>query len=303
MSGLASYLRFMIAIRQLLPILILSFLMSCTSQGPTDRMLYSSDENGNSDIYLMNLTNNKVIQLTESPYDEWAATWVSTHEISFLRQRGNIIERHVLYLYTGMEEKVDMPKACDLDDKNSVYNGRGEGLFTCGQEVFIQATPDSAFTLLHSDSASFQYVQWDHNDEDVLFTSNRSGSNDIYMYDRSEKKVIPITADSNNNERAVASPDGKYISYSTNADRDHQQIAVVNRSTNDIQFVNITGANNALTSSWSWDGKILYVGADIDGSWKIVAYHMEYGSTEVIVGKDGVFSGDPKVYRPAYRAD
>ncbi len=267
-------------------------LAACSSQGPTDRMLFITNANGNSDIYLMNMVNNQVIQLTESPEDEWGATWVGTHEISFLRKRGNSAERHILYLYTGMEERVEMPKPCDSLNDNIVYNGYGEGLYSCGQNVYIQISSDSTYIVMRSDSAQFRDLQWDYNDRDILFTSDRSGRKEVYMLQRDQGEVAKLSNENADSKLGVPSPDGKLIAYRSASEDGKGNILIVNRSSGEI-IKTLPSAGSSF-GTWSWDSRILYYEDQAEGS--IYSYSLDTEENRLISDQ----SHSPQVYRPQY---
>jgi len=259
------------------------------------QILFNSDRNGNSDIFLMNSDGTNVTPIVSSPYDEWAATYVNPTTITFLRQKRDAIARFNLDINTGEETLIAHPTACILDDKNAVFSRYGDQAYTCNGEIYISKNDENTHQKLELPFSGFSnYLAWSFNGKNILFTSNTSGNNDIYSIDITTKEVKNLTDHPANDERGELSPTGMYLAFSSNRHNSKDQdIYILNLKTNKVE--NITNSNGyELITRWDVDGKSLLYGSNKDGNWEIYRYLLS-DKTALRLTNNDAFDGDPRI--------
>lgn len=286
----------MIMRAKLLPIFIFLLLIGCKSKNEV--LLFSSNRNGNSDIFLMNPSNSTVIQLTSDSIEEWSPTWINSDKISFLRQRGNTISRHQLEISTKKEIQLDHPSNCLLDDKNILYHPHnGKQLYQCKGDIFVYDPKNDSTVFLTKNLAGVsQYPSWSHNGKLVTFTNNQSGNNDIYIINLGTNELEQLTTSPSNDERSELSPNGEYLVFSSDKfESKNQDILVMNLATKEVE--NITQSKGTeLIAKWSGDGRSIYFGSNKDDNWELYLYDINKEKTTRLTDNES-FDGDPRVLK------
>ncbi|RNC86277.1 MAG: hypothetical protein ED556_08245 [Winogradskyella sp.] len=279
-------------INSLLLIAILLF-SSCAEE--SDKILFSSNRDGNSDIYLMDSEGENLQQITNSDFDEWSPVWVSERNIVFLRQLKDSIIVVDKNLENNYERILNHPAECILDDKNFVfYKSMDKRIFSCKGDVFLML--DSKVTNLTATlDGTANYIAW-HNGNEILFTSNHEGTNDIYKININDlDTVVKLTDTQDNNERGSMSPNGRFLAFSSDMFKKGQQDIVIM----DLmvkEYINITRSEgNELIARWSKNGKYLYYGGNETGDWEIYRFDTNTNKT-IQLTKNKAFDGDPRPY-------
>lgn len=260
-----------------------------------DTFLFSSDRNGNSDIYLFNRENESLFQITNSSDEEWGPVWIENQKISFLRQSGNQVEIVVRDLLSDLEYTFPQPESCILDDKNIVYNHSGTtGIYVCNNEIYKRNMGNNEDEKIDiSISGSSNYLEWVDTTH-FLFTNNSTGSNCVYMYDLNTGGLENLTPGTSNDERGSLSPDGRFLAYSSDQfEKNNQDIVIKDLITSKV--INISNNKGFdLIARWGNDSNSLYYGSNKEGNWEIYLYHLDTQKT-VNLTKNKAFDGDPRI--------
>ena len=275
--------------------LVISIMLINAHYQPTPmEMLFSSDRNGNSDIFLMVGDADAIRQITSSSAEEWAPSWVNGEEISYLRQRDTQpIEIVVHHLGTNETRLVPHPTRCILDDKNYLYSGT-QKVFTCNGEIYWNDAVGTSYNITANLTGKSNYPSWSPDGQTILFTNNSSGNNELYQYNILDQSTKKITDNPANDERGELGPNSKYVIFSSDRfEPGNQEICLMNLETREV--TNITN-NSAfeLIGRWSRDGKYIWFGSNRTGNWEIYRYLVESGETTQLTNHPG-FDGDPRV--------
>lgn len=271
--------------------LLLISLVACSSEETV--ILFSSDRNGNSDVFLMDLEGTITQQLTNSPYEEWGGVWISENEVSYLRQLEEEIVRIKLNLLTGEETVIPQPDHCLLDDKNAIYHPTTQlEAYTCQGEVhYVQN--GASVPLTESLDGSANYPSWNRVEQTLIITSNHTGSNDIYTLDLTTKELMSLTDHPTNDERGDLSSNGLLLAYSTDRfEKGNQDIAVKNLETKTITRLTSSRGFD-LIARWAGDNQTLLIGSNASGNWDIYAMDLESNQMRPLTTHEG-FDGDPR---------
>ncbi len=279
--------------KKLFVLFVLALGLGC-STSPT-KILFSSNESGNSDIYMMLLdgTEKEVIVNTEK--EEWGAVFATPNVIQFLRQDTTGVHRYEFNLITKEEKKIEQPKECLLDDKNAVFSGYGIEAYTCNGDIFIKDRDASIGKNYTKDlGGTSNYLAWSFDNSAIIFTNNSTGNNEVYSLNIRTHEIQNLTNNPANDERGELSPDGRLLVFSSNRkDPNDPDLYILHLETNEIK--NITnGKGYDLIGRWSKDGFSIVYGSNKSGNWEIYRYDiLEELSTQLT--NNGAFSGDPRV--------
>ena len=273
-------------------------LISTACETNNETILFSSNRNGNSDIFIMDSDGKNKTALTETEFEEWSPTWISESEISFLRQKEDSIFRVKLNLQTKEESNLDHPTNCILNDKNILYSRSNQNhLYSCNDDIFL-VDPENieTYNITKKLSGQARYPSWSHDGKNVVFTSNHKGSNEVFLFEIDGGKLFQLTDSDSNNERGELSPDKKLLVYSSDYfESGNQEILIKNLETNEIKNIS-NSSGMELIARFSNSGKVIYYGTNKDGNWEIYSHDLKSGISKQLTTNDA-FDGDPRVFK------
>jgi Tol biopolymer transport system component len=269
--------------------------MTCQPIPSDEKILFSSNRNGNSDIFLMNSDGSEVTPLVESSAEEWGATFVDADNIAFMRQVNDGVKRFQLNLQTRKEQSILQPGVCYLDDKNAVFSTQGHYAYSCKSGLFLKKKEESIFrALISQKEPQTNYLAWSFDGTSIIYTQKINGNNDVFSIDIETLQVRNLTNHPANDERGELSPDGKFLVFSSNRhNAKDQDIFILNLETKEAE--NITNSSGYdLIGRWDLDGKSILYGSNKDENWELYRYTLADKSTIRLTHNDA-FDGDPRV--------
>lgn len=275
--------------------LFIIFIICSCNTAPNDQILFSSNRNGQSDIFMMNSDGSQLKTLVNSDYEEWGATFIDKEKITFMRQIKDSVFRFQLNISTGKEKQISQLPGCYLDDKNVVYSKHGDYAFSCKLGLFFKKKTATKFEMLPLGNRNTpNYLSWSFDGNSILYTDDVTGSNDVYQIDVKTHKIVNLTRSQANDERGDLSPDGQRLVFSSNRhNQKDQDLFILNLETR--EYENITNsAGYDLIGRWSSDGKSIFYGSSKDGNWEIYRYDLKDKSSHRLTNNT-FFDGDPRI--------
>ena len=275
-------------------LIVILTILSCESNSK-DKILFSSNRSGNSDIFLMNSDGSGIKRLVTTKFEEWGATFIDKENITFMRQIKDSVYRFQFNLVSRKEKKILQLPGCYLDDKNVVYSKNGDYVFSCNLGLFLKKKNEPKFEMLPLGNRNTpNYLAWSFDGKSILYTDDLTGSNDVYKININTQKIDNLTNSSSNDERGDLSPNGKYLVFSSNRhNQKDQDLFILNLESRELE--NITNSQGYdLIGRWSLDGKYVFYGSNKDGNWEIYRYTLEDKST-LRLTNNTFFDGDPRV--------
>ncbi|MDT7833374.1 hypothetical protein RQM59_13370 [Flavobacteriaceae bacterium S356] len=279
--------------KKLLVLILLVLGVGCSTS--PSRILFSSNESGNSDIYMMLLDGSEKEAIVQTDKEEWGAVFATPNVIQFLRQDSTRINRYEFNLITKDEKKIDQPKECILDDKNIVFSGYGIEAYTCAGDIFIKDRDASIGKNYTKDlDGTSNYLAWSFDNSAIIFTNNATGNNEVYSMNIRTRELKNLTNNPANDERGELSPDGRLLVFSSNRkDPSDPDLYILHLETNEIK--NITNSKGYdLIGRWSKDGFSIVYGSNRSGNWEIYRYDILNGLSTQLTN-NSAFNGDPRV--------
>jgi TolB protein len=156
--------------------------------------------------------------------------------------------------------------------------------FTSNQSVFRYCSGDNAPEMIVKNSVD-RFVTWSPDGEQLLYSSFRGASTDLYTYDLKTEEETRITQDGRAKTSPTFTPDGEMVLYGTFF-RDTGQIMSLHIETGNVQQV--TNRSEGYSPAISSDGQFLaYVRASMTTGWDIFMLDLQSGEVVPVVTRNG----------------
>ncbi len=182
---------------------------------PDGKMLcYESKRDGNYEIYAYDLTTKIETRLTMSDSSDAVPQWISNKEIVFESNRNGTFQLYKMKLGSKKEpvllskrlDKIIYPK-WSKDGKRVLFST----LFDKDIELCVANSKFKKIQRITFSEGLDAWGDWSTKGDQVVFTSRRSGSNQIYHFDLERKKLTTITTDTENSALPTFLPDDSAI--------------------------------------------------------------------------------------------
>ena len=262
-------------------VLGLTPLMVCV--GAQAQIAFTSERDGNREIYVMDADGRNQRRLTNSRLVDWDPSWSPDGKhIAFTANgrpgdwgaRGGDLEIYVMDANGANPRKLtenhrqDTDPAWSPDGKRIAYTSTIDR----NQEVYVMDVDGgSQLRLTNSGDVHIHNWKpsWSPDGERIAFTSNRDGNQEIYVMDADGGNQRRLTNSDDahiHNWKPSWSPDGRRIAFASNRDG-NLKIYVMN--TDGGQQRNRTKDMHGDDPSWSPDGKRIIFVSERDGNKEI----------------------------------
>ena len=227
------------------------------------RIAFTSDRDGNTEIYAMNADGSGVTRLTDhSAFDGGAAWSPDGARIAFTSDRGGITDIYAMNADGSGVTNLTNHSAHDShptwspDGTRIAFASRRDG----NAEIYAMNADGSGVTRLTSDSELDLHPAWSPDGARIAFTSYRDGDPEIYVMNADGSGVTRLT---NRNARVPAwSPDGARIAFAAGRG-DNYEIYVMNANGSGVTPVTSHSAFD-YEPAWSPDGSRIAFTTDRD---------------------------------------
>ena len=243
------------------------------------RIAFSSDRDGDFEIFVMNIDGTGVVQLTHNDALDWGGSWSPDGtRIAFVSDRDG--DREILVMNadgTGVvqlthNDALDFAPRWSPDGTRFVFSSDRDGDF----EIFVM-NADGTDPLRLTDNGSQEWTaSWSPDGTQIAFDSDRDGDFEIFVMNADGTGVVQLTHNDALDWFPLWSPDGTRIVFESDPD-DSLRTESAFHSTPDVVIVNADGTGvGRLThfgvdsgGSWSPDGTRIAFSSDRDGDREI----------------------------------
>lgn len=223
------------------------------AEGGGDLIAYTSERDGNADIYVMNLDGSEPRRLTEDPeYDAWPVWSPDGSEIAFVSTRSGNPDIYVMDVDGGNVRQLTQHSANDIwpawspDGTRIAFPSRRDGNF----EIYVVDVDGSNLQRLTNTAAAEDFPEWSPDGSQILFSRVEGDDGTYVMYadGSGERKLLdfPVLEPS-------WSPDGLRIAFGS----DHEGargIYMMDADGSNLQRLSTVYAGENCPD-WSPDGK------------------------------------------------
>lgn len=276
-------------------LIIFTFFYSCSSESQYEQFIFTSSRNGNSDIFLINLSTGQTSPISTSSNEEWGPVQIAKDEIGWLEDRDGDIVRLKLNIKTGIKTEISQPDICILDDKNAVTSPNGQKeVFQCDSNLYLNNKGGGRpINLTKNVGGKCYKPAWFPDSKKVAFTHKKGDNQNILSLRIEDLSLEKLTDHPANEEAPDISPDGNYMVFSSNRDgNQNQEIYLKNLETGETNNISNT-PDWELIARFSPSGRFLCWGSNKDGNWELYRYELASGKIKRLTTNDS-FDGDPR---------
>ncbi|PWB49591.1 MAG: hypothetical protein C3F13_19550 [Anaerolineales bacterium] len=221
------------------------------------RFAFTSNRDGQNEIYLMNADGTGLVNLTTNPADDQYPTWsVDGNWIAFSSNRDGNYEIYLLNVNTFETQNLTNNPANDTQPdwvNSTTFDLEGESiLFTSdrdgNQEIYRIKTDRSEQVNLTANPANDQMAKGSPDGALVVFTSNRDGNQDIYSMRIDGKGATNLTNNPANDYGPCWAPSQAWVAFTT--DRDGNNEVYITKSGNPELYNLTNNPNPDQVSDW-----------------------------------------------------
>lgn len=180
-------------------------------------LLFTSERDGNRELYLLNAGDSQPRNLSQHPADDQQPAWSPDgRELLFSSGRDGSFNIYRLALDSGQVTRLTNSRGFDEwpawspDGQYIAFVSTRDG---GNQEIYVMDRDGGNLRRLTNDPAADTTPIWSPDGRNLLFVSERQGSADLYLVAVSGGEVIQLTADPANELAPAWSPDGRTIAF------------------------------------------------------------------------------------------
>ena len=283
----------------------LALLISCgpseSTQEPvaipfTEGLVYLGNKGGSFNLYRNSLAGDLEMQLTEAPGWEWMPQFVA--EGKYLVYNSQDTSGTFRQLAMGL---VGQPKAFDAQGLEGVYVAptgdwaaytRPDGEETNFLRIAPLANIADSMTLGFPEAYNGR-PKWSHDGLRLLFLSDESGSNELYVYDRRNQETRRLTHNDLREKYATWSWINEAVLTTVADSLDQHDVYEIDLSTGKMERLAQTKVSEQ-EIAWSPSGRFLAYHGTLDSTDHIYLWELATDSVWQITQGDDHYYGEPE---------
>ena len=285
---------------------------------PPAQIAFSSDRDGNFEIYVMDADRKNQRRLTNNRHDDWDPSWSPGGKRIAFTSSGkvqNVVQAHPLFVVGGPPQIYVMDNnggnkrrltnsdfaewypSWSPDGERIAFTSSG-AMDTAGWYIYVvDANGKNLRRLTHPDSG--WYPSWSPDSKRIAFVSSRNAfGNEIYVMNADGSNQQRLTETPHDNIQPSWSPDGERIAFVSSRDGNFE-IYMMNADGKNQRRLTRTPAHD-WHPSWSPDGKRVVFVSHRDGNYEIYTMNVNGARQVRRLTKEGSDDTDPTWFDPAF---
>ena len=231
------------------------------------RIAFSSDRDGNDEIYVMSADGSNPIRLTQNASRDRYPVWSPDGQrIAFSSDRDGNNEIYVMSADGSNPTRLTQDLGFDVD---SVWSPDGQRIaFVSNRdenyEIYVMSADGSNPTRLTQDPGFDGLPVWSPDGQRIAFVSDRDGNNEIYVMSADGSNPTRLTQDPGFDGNPAWSPDGQRIAFVSDRDGNNEIYVMSADGSNPTRLTQDLGFDD--NPAWSPDGQRIAFESDRDGN-------------------------------------
>jgi len=249
------------------------------------RIAFSTERDGNWEIYAMNADGSGVTRLTNNSADDSSPSWSPDgRRIAFISDRDRNVE-----IYAMNADGSDVARLTNNSayDHNPSWSPDGRRIAFASDldgndEIYAMNADGSGLARLTDNSADDWSPSWSPDGRRIAFDSDRDGNREIYAMNADGSGVTNLTNNPATDGDPSWSPDGRRIAFYRG-----REIYAMNADGSSLARLTNNSADDR-DPSWSPDGRRIAFASDRDGNFEIYVMNADgSGVTRLTDSPDG----------------
>ena len=232
------------------------------------RIAFTSDRDGNDEIYVMNADGSNQTNLTRHDSGDWDSVWSPDgRRIAFTSIRDDNFEIYVMNADGSNQTNLtrntsgDWSPAWSPDGQRIAFTSDRDGNF----EIYVMDADGTNQTRLTRGNSFNLEPAWSPDGQRIAFMSDRDdGDTEIYVMDADGTNQTRLTRNTSDDWRPVWSPDGRRMAFTSGRDGNEEIYVMDADGTNQTRLTRGNSFN--LEPVWSPDGRHIAFRSDRDGN-------------------------------------
>lgn len=248
---------------------------------PSGKIIYQSDEFGNFEILMIEISNKRVYRLTNNSANDVSPTYIpALNQVGFISDQNNGWGLYTMDMFGNNIQEIINKKGTTIDYPNWSPDGKiiaaslvedcKTPQINCIYDIYTMSDEGKNLVNLTKTPDSEWVPVWSPDGEKIAFASDRDGDSEVYVMDKDGSNLQKLTDNKGYDGRPRWSPDGEKISFETDRDGGDWDIYIMNSDGSDPKSIT---ANTTSEFSQSWSP---------DGNW-LVYISNNYGGNEIFI--------------------
>jgi uncharacterized repeat protein (TIGR01451 family) len=261
--------------------------------GGLGKIAFSSERDGNREIYVMNADGSSQVRVTNNNATEDFPAWSSdSSKIVFTSNRDGNVEIYVMNADGNNQVRVTNNS---VDDFSPVWSPDGSKIaFTSNRdgnrEIYVMNADGNNQVRLTNNTLDDEFPVWSPDGSKLVFASNRDGNREIYVMNADGSSQVRVTNNNATDEFPVWSPDASKIVFTSNRDG-NREIYVMNADGNNQVRVTNNSVDD-FSPVWSSDGSKIAFTSNRDGNFEIYVMNAD-GNNQIRLTNNNVIDFSP----------
>lgn len=248
---------------------------------PAGRIAFTSDRDGDYELYTMARDGSGVVQLTNNPANDSAPAWSPDGKrLAFYSDRDGNGEIYVMNADGTGQVRLTSNAAADLEPSWSPGGDRiAFRTYRDGNsELYHMAADGTDLVRITNDPAMDYHLDWSPDGDRIVFVTDRDGNSEIYSTPPVGGAATRLTSTAAAEFWPDISPDGARIAYYSTATGNGDVYAMNSDGSSQTRITTSAGLDNY--PAWSRDGGSLVFQSDRDGNNEVYTMRSD-GSSQV----------------------